>query len=173
MNRSLRTAVGRLVALALVLALLLTACGADDTESSGSATEAAGNGDSGPAQPASDDPDAPPPLELSRGDSVVSVSAWTYCWTPPSGDGGVCADGAPPATLKSLSGEGPITLRFGPDFTFVASVYDAAYKNQVGEAVVTATDDGWEIDPTVEGPSVLEVFGKGAEGDVIISVALD
>lgn len=157
----------------VVALFLLAACGADDEDSAGSASEAPGGTNPPADQFESDDPDAPPPLELSRGDSVVSVSAWTYCWTPPSSDSGVCSDGAPPATLKSLSGEGPITLRFGPDFTFVASVYDAAYKNQVGQAVVTTADDGWEIDPVVDGPSVLEVFGRGSEGDVIISVAID
>ncbi len=170
MNRSLRAVVG----LAAVFALLLVACGSDQPEA-GSATEengeTASNSESEPDQ--GGDPDAPPPVEMSRGDSIVSLAAWTYCWTPPAGDGGVCADGAPPATLKSLSGDGPVMVRFPNDFTFVASVYDAAYKNQIGEAVVTITDDGWEIDPAVDGPAVLEVFGKGAEGDVIVSVAID
>ena len=168
MNRSRRAA----LSLTFALAVLLVACGSDEPEA-GSATEANGEAVADADSSVGSDPDAPPPLEMIRGDSIVSLEAWTYCWTPPSSDSGVCSDGGPPPTLKRLSGDGPVTLRFPINFTFVASVYDAAYKNQIGDAVVTVVDDGWEIDPAVDGPAVLEVFGRGVEGDVIVSVAID
>ena len=115
----------------------------------------------------------PPALVLSRGGETVSLDAWTYCWTPSNGDDGICADGAPPEPLPTLAGDGPITLEFPIDFDFLATIYDNNYDAEVEKVAVVATDDGWEITPEVTDPAVLEILGKGADGDdVIVSVAI-
>lgn len=114
----------------------------------------------------------PPPVELSRGDNTVSLTAWSYCWTAPESEAGLCADGAPPENPETLAGDGPITLSFPADFTFAATVYDADYANEVATATVVADGDGWRIDPATEGPAVLQIFGNGPEGDVSVSVAI-
>lgn len=180
MRNSLKTLPG----LVLAASLLFTACGSDATADieagqSTDTTEPSDPADTESTEPTDTtaDPEEvgssePPALQLTRGDNTIALNAWTYCWTGAGREDGICADGAPPETPELLAGEGPITLVFPHDFTFAATVYDAGYTTEVEKASVVATDEGWQIEPTVEGPAVLELFGNGPEGDVIISVAI-
>ncbi len=159
--------------------LLLAACGGDEVDISaaeGGDDDQAEQGEdlpeTGETEPEEVDSSEPPPVQLTRGENTLSLDAWTYCWTSPGADVGICADGAPPETPETLAGDGPITVTFPHDFTFVATLYDADYTTEQGEASVAAVDGGWQVDVTADGPSVLELFGKGPEGDVIITVAL-
>ena len=165
----------------LCLLLLLTACGNDEIDASLTDPDPVPS-----TEPESTDPSVsstddetyvktsePPAIVLSRSDETVSVDAWTYCWTPSNGDDGICADGTPPETLPVLPGDGPITMEFPVDFDFLATIYEADYGNEVGKTAVVATEEGWEINPETTGPAVLEILGRGPDGDdVIVSVAI-
>lgn len=110
---------------------------------------------------------------VTRGGESVALDAWTYCWTPAEFDVGICADGAPPAQPPLVSGDGPVILRFGADFTFSAQTYDTTYTEVTGDVTVDPVDGGWELTTSVEGPAIIEVFGRGPEGDVSVSFAID
>lgn len=160
--------------------LVLAACGSDETDISATnpnPADEADQSDTGTSEDNTEEPtdpisSEPPPVELTRGDNTVSLDAWSYCWTAPDSEAGICADGAPPEILETLDGEGPITLTFPADFAFVATVYDADYATEVAKASVVADGEGWQIDPATDGPAVLQIFGNGPEGDVSVSVAL-
>lgn len=173
-----------LIALAVLLGLALTACGPEDTSDTGAneTTEmtAAPTTEGTTPEPTitgapAYDPAAsePPPVEVTRGRSTLALDAWAYCWTPVGGEDGICADGAPAAVLEILPEDGPVTVSFPADFTFSAQVFDATYETLIGEATVTKVDDGWEITPTNDGTAVIELFGKGPEGDVIVSFVIE
>ena len=140
----------------------------DETDTSTEDPEAEEPEADNPALTASE----PPPVVLTRGDNTVTLMAWTYCWTPLNSDEGICADGAPPENPLVLDGEGPITVTFPIDYNFLATLYNGDYTAEVGKIPVVDTDAGWEITPTTDGPAVLEIFGNGPGGDVIVSVAI-
>ncbi len=157
----------------LAVGLLLAACGGDEIDISAASPDPSDEVEQAePSEEDEMDSSEPPPVQLTRGENTLALEAWTYCWTSPGADEGICADGAPPETPETLTGEGPIMVTFPHDFTFVATLYDADYANEQGEAIVSAVDGGWQVDVTADGPSVLELFGKGPEGDVIVTVAL-
>lgn len=172
-----------LIALALLSGLTLAACGADDTvdavpSDAPSGTPPTTEGETpeptvtgAPAyDPAASEP---PPVNVTRGRFTLALDAWAYCWTPVGGEDGICADGAPAAVLEILPEDGPITVSFPADFTFSAQVFDPAYETVIGEAAVTEVGDGWEITPTNDSTAVIELFGKGPEGDVIVSFVIE
>jgi len=61
----------------------------------------------------------------------------------------------------------------GVDFAFSAQLYDLAYRNVIGEAMVTKIDGGWEFDPGRDGAAIVELFGNGDGADVIVSFAIE
>ena len=168
---------------ALVLVLSLASCGNDETvvADPGEATNTTAPSveESETPEPTvtgapAYDPTAaePPAVEVRRGDSVLNLDAWTYCWTPPAGDVGICADGAPPAEREVLAGDGPITVTFPADFAFTAWGYNKDYSNELGVILMTQSGDSWELDVDLGEAAIIEVFGNGPEGDVIVSFAI-
>jgi len=165
-----------LISLTVLFCLTLAACGADETVEavpldapSETPTTAAEETPDADATAATD----PPPVEVTRGGVTLALDPWAYCWFPPNGEDGMCADGEPPAVLEVLSEEGPVTVSFPVDFAFSAQLYDSAYQNVIGEAVVTKIDGGWEIDPGRDGAAIVELFGNGDGADVIVSFAIE
>ncbi len=117
----------------------------------------------------------PPAIAVTQADKTIELDAWTFCWTPLGGGVGVCADGSPPQrdALQTLEGEGPILLSFAADFTFTVNAFDDAYETQIdGGAVIARVGDAWQIDPQVDLPIVIEIFGVGEQGDVITTLAI-
>lgn len=173
-----------LIAFAVLVGLTLTACGPEDTTDSGASettettvaptTEAERPEPTITGAPAYDPAASePPPINVTRGRFTLALDAWTYCWTPIGGEDGICADGAPAAVLEILPEDGPIIVSFPADFTFSAQIFDDKYENVIGDATVTKVDAGWEITPANEGIAIIELFGKGPEGDVIVSFVIE
>lgn len=169
---------------ALVLALALASCGAEESVATDPGREATTT--TTPSDEESETPEptvtgapaydpaasAPPVVEVRRGDSMLELDAWAYCWTPPAGEDGICADGAPPAEPELLAGQGPITVTFPADFAFSAWGYSEDYTNELGFILMKQSGDSWELDTDLGEAAIIEVFGNGPEGDVIVSFAL-
>lgn len=120
----------------------------------------------------------PPAIVVRRGGVSIELQAWTYCWTgPENGAGeteGICADGGPPEDLQTLGGVGDIVVEFPVDFGWGGNAYEPDYSTAREVLIaVSATGAGDEL-PTVfrdvpAGPAVIELFGAGVGGDVIVT----
>jgi hypothetical protein len=122
----------------------------------------------------------PPPVIVSSADKQLSLDPVTYCWT---GEGtspasnGACVDGAESNPLPDLGVvAGEITVAFAVDgWAFQASSQDA--RHECAEAfpatVRKVSGRTWHI--ALAGPRgryAVQLFGRGPQGDVAISFAV-
>jgi hypothetical protein len=150
----------------VLIALLVAAC-----------EGGSGSGD-GRATPGQDRPsnslgglERPPDLVVTAGDEQLVLGPFTYCWSV--GDRGVCADGAPPDPLPSL------TLESGSDL-----IVDFPLRWEIQATLLPDGDhcEGVVVDVDPIAPSVdtlgpagmylVEVFGRGEQGDAAWSFEL-
>jgi hypothetical protein len=117
---------------------------------------------------------------VSHAGSQVSLRPSTYCWTvqsATSAGAGPCVDGSPPDPLPDLGVvSGEITVAFAADgWAFQASSQDA--KHECAEAFPAAVRQvsgrTWHI--ALAGPRgryAVQLFGRGPQGDVAVSFAV-
>lgn len=140
-----------------------------------SSTVACGGGEftsAPPTDPA--DPVTPSSVtvSVSDGDELV-LSPHTYCMS--TATGGMCADGIPPDPLPDAGTfDSPVRFSFpDPGWEFTASMTSSeGYSG--GDTDVTPVDAGvWEIALAGRaGPAVVDLHGRGPDGDVAVRFAL-
>ncbi len=145
--------------------------GEDGSGGDGNGGDGADGDDRTPAfDPSSSEP---PVLTFARGDIALDVEPFSWCWSPPQGDDGICADGFAPDPLPGLPGEGPITLLFPVDFDFTLTWFNAETGEQLGSQELSGSPQtGWDVPVPDALPARVEVFGTGSGGDVIGAFAL-
>lgn len=152
------------------LAVVLVGCG---TQVAGDTTDPAPGAEPSELTENPDDPkDWPPDVVVSAGNTELTLRAWTTCWTS------FCSDGAPPDPLPDLgSVDGEITVTFPIEgWTFEGAAFappdDEACAEQIPATVIQLNDTTWQLTPG--GPAAayrFDVWGRGPEGDVIVSFA--
>lgn len=117
----------------------------------------------------------PPPVvtvEAADGEDLL-LSAHTYCTS--TSTGGMCADGVPPEPLPDAGMfDRPIRFSFTEsDWDFTASM-SSSEDNSGGSTDVTPVGEGrWEIALAGRaGPGVVDLFGRGPDGDLAVRFAL-
>lgn len=114
----------------------------------------------------------PPDLVVAAGDHELVLSPWAYCWF--SEGQGVCADGAPPEPLSSLTLESSAALsaRFPLAWQLQATLFSGGGFCDGGQTLILdpngAPVDGLRLAGTYE----VEVFGRGEQGDAAFSFEL-
>lgn len=120
---------------------------------------------------AGSDASAPPPIVLHRGDTTLTLTAFTYCWTSQTeGSIGLCSDGIPPDPLPVLDAAGPVTIEFPAelDFTFSGTASYESAPDVVIDLQVSGTDGRYTMDLPDELPATVDLFGFGPAGDVFV-----
>jgi hypothetical protein len=152
------------------LAAVLAGCGTEVVDHT--AEPATGAEPSELTEDPVDPEDWPPDAVVSAGDTELALRAWGTCWTD------FCSDGAPPDPLPDLGTvDGEITVTFPLEgWTFDGAAYsppdDEACAEQIPTTVVQLDETTWQLTPG--GPAAayrFDVWGRGPEGDVIVSVA--
>jgi hypothetical protein len=115
-----------------------------------------------------------PQLIVHGDDADLELRAVTFCWSDDE-VAGACADGVRPNPLPD-AGRFPASIAFTfprDDWQFEARV--GAPGGPGGPAVVSMTESqDWTIDlPDRTGPSVVELFGEGPEGDYYVIFTAD
>jgi len=165
-------------ALAVAFAAAVVAGCGSDPGGGGSAGDAASVRSAQPTEQSGGS--TPPPVIVSSADKQLSLDPVTYCWTvegTSSAGNGACVDGAPsnpPPDLGAVSGE--ITVTFGADgWLFEASSQEASRDCAEAFPAVVRQVGGrtWHI--ALAGPRgryAVELFGRGPQGDVAVSFAV-
>ncbi|HEX6254247.1 MAG TPA: hypothetical protein VFZ70_00410 [Euzebyales bacterium] len=126
-----------------------------------------------PSEPDETVSQQPPPLVIASDAGVATYDAYTYCW---SAEGvGVCADGVPTLDVRARIA-GATTLEFPVDgWTLTASRrLDRDGTDTAPVALRQRDDTVWLIaDPLPAGPHVIEVSGRGPEGDAFWAIPVD
>ena len=171
---------GLRIAAALIGTVLAVGACSSSSASDSAPEDGDGNGNARAvrtASPAADyDPasSSPPNVVLQRGDEQLSITPFSYCWTPEDRDEGICADGEAPTDPPVLAGNGPIEVYFPiDDFSFESRFWDTAYTTERAGPSLTAVGDYWQLDPPDELPAIVELFGFSDSNDVIISFLLE
>jgi hypothetical protein len=161
----------------LLAAALVTGCGSE--VSGGGSAEKVGPGRSTQSIEPSTSSE-PPPVIVSSAGKQVSLRPGTYCWTAQSAGSASashCVDGAQPNPLPDLGVvSGEIRVAFAVDgWAFQAS--SQAAQHECAEAFPAAVRqvDGrtWHI--ALAGPQgryAVQLFGRGPQGDVEVSFAV-
>lgn len=163
-----------LAALASML-FALAGCTSDAAEVENGNARAVGTSSQEDSPAAEYDPSsaAPPAIVLQRGTEELSLTAFTYCWSPEDSDEGICSDGEPPENPPVLGGEGAISLYFPvDDFDFESRFWDDSYTTERPGPALRKISGGWELDVPDELPAIVEVFGFNNNNDVIISFSI-
>jgi len=161
----------------LLAAALVAGCGSE--VSGGGPADDAGSGRSTQSMKPSASSE-PPPVIVSYAGKQVSLRPGTYCWTVESASSagtGACVDGAPTDPLPDLGVvSGEITVTFGVDgWAFQASSQDARHEctEAFPAAVRQVSGRTWHI--ALAGPRgryAVQLFGRGPQGDVAVSFAV-
>jgi hypothetical protein len=161
----------------LLAAALLAGCGSE--AGGGGSAEDPGSGRSTQSMRPSAS-SQPPPVIVSSAGKQLSLRPGTYCWTVESArsaGNGPCVDGAPSEPLPDLGRvSGEITVAFGVDgWAFQASSQDARHKcaEAFPAAVRKVSGRVWQI--ALAGPRgryAVQLFGRGPQGDVAVSFAV-
>jgi hypothetical protein len=119
-------------------------------------------------------------VTVSSAGKQLSLRPGTYCWTVESArsaGNGPCVDGAPSDPLPDLGRvSGEITVAFGVDgWAFQASSQDASHEcaEAFPAAVRKVSGRMWQI--ALAGPRgryAVQLFGRGPQGDVAVSFAV-
>lgn len=179
----MRNRAGNVLALlAAVLAItlaaaLLAGCGSDVSDSGSAKDPESARSTQSPPPSASSEP---PPVIVSSAGRQLSLHPGTYCWaveSASSAGSGACVDGAasdPLPDLGVVSGE--ITVAFGVDgWGFDASSQDPRHEcAEAFPATVRQTSARtWQL--ALAGPRgryAVQLFGRGPQGDVAVSFAV-
>jgi hypothetical protein len=161
----------------LLAAALITGCGSE-RNGGGPAEKAGSGGSTQPAKPSASS--EPPPVIVSYAGKQVSLRPVTYCWTTQgagSASASPCVHGAPPNPLPDLGVvAGELTVAFAVDgWTFQASSEDAQHDcaEAFPAAVRQVNGRTWHIG--LAGPRgryAVQLFGRGPQGDVAVSFAV-
>lgn len=114
----------------------------------------------------------PPPVTVTAGDATLTLDPWTWCWD------GTCADGFEPEDPDSLGTvTGPVAIGFPhDDWEFQARHLhpDDMCRLDLTPPLESAGDDEWTLPATgPPGGYEVEVFGRGPQGDVVVTFAVD
>lgn len=163
-----------LVRIALVVALLIGACG----EAGDSRPDADPLAKTTASPQVPDDPvrhddrdepglgfDRPPPVTVRFGDDAIELEAWTFCY-----DTG-CADGAPPKNPPDVGNPEEVHVEFPlEDWSFRASFEAADQKcPRVQTTSLERTADGFVLRPIGHADAYdVTLFGRG-DGDLFVT----
>ena len=152
-----------------LMAVLTAACGAGSQPASdsdpGDSTVVTTPPDSTGSSSSLEAMDQPPDLIVTAGDDGLVLSPFSYCWS--SGGQGVCADGAAPDPLPSLTvdnGE-DLTVEFPLDWQLQATLL---LGSDYCEGSLTLDIDAGSSSVEALGPAGtyrVDVFGRGEQGD--------
>ena len=121
--------------------------------------------------PSLEDLGRPPDLVVTAGDAQLVLVPYTYCWT--AGGRGVCADGAPPDPLPSLTLENGSDLLIDFPLRWEIQATLLPESDRCEGVVVDVDPIGAPVDTLgLAGMYLVEVFGRGDQGDAAWSFEL-
>lgn len=154
--------------LAVVVTVVLTACGGDGPAartSTGPASRGSSTSESDLA--VASEPEPPPPVAVRFGDRSIELEPWTYCY------GNGCSDGMPPTDPPDVGSPDEVVVEYPlTDWSFTASFRpadDECGRVQEGVALDRQGDGTHVLSPAGYADTYdVTLFGQG-NGDLFVS----